>query len=190
MLSATHALQKLINAGPLVRGQLTSGAIPERPLLRGITNYYKWTLLDGNLEHKTHIPVTAIACAKPKESTESVVNRVTDQLHSLARQYRDKWRHPKCKESDEKQVYTHQLPTLFGFVIKYTVVAVVTCDSSVPGKPIRTLHTGDWTRVGQEVWHALAVSIALIKQRNYLMQLDKEGELGPEIIEEESDPDA
>lgn len=173
-----------------MRGQITSGAIPEKPLFREITNFYKWTLADGKLNRKSFVPVTAIACARPKESTQSVVGRVTDQLHDLGRQHRDQWRHPDCHESDAEQIYTQPLPTLFGFVIKFTVVAIVTCDSSVPRKPIRTLHTSDWKVIGQDVWHALAIAIAFIKQRNYLMQLDKEGELGPEIVENESDPDA
>lgn len=79
---------------------------------------------------------------------------------------------------------------LTGFVIKYSVVAIVTCDSRVPGNPIRTLGTFDFKVVGQDVWHALAVSIAMVRGRNYLMQLDGEGELGPEVVDEGSDPDA
>ena len=81
------------------------------------------------------------------------------------------------------------MPTLFGFVIKYTVSAIVTCDSSVPGKPIRTLHTADWNVVSQEGWHAMAVAIAFVRQRDYLMQLDAEGELGPETVDDQNDPD-
>jgi len=188
-LTAVRAFDNVSRAGGHVHAQLAGGAVPEKPLFRAITDYYKWTLLDGKLENKAHIPVTAIACAKPRESTESVVGRVTDQLHDLGRQYRDKWRHPDCKESDAQQVYTHSLPTLFGFVIKYTVVAIVTCDSSVPGSPIRTLHTADWKVIGQNVWHAIALAIAFVRQRNYLMQLDAEGELGPAIDEKGSDPD-
>ena len=134
--------------------------------------------------------MTAIASARPRESTESVVARVTDQLHDLGRRYRDEWRHPDCSEHDLEQKYIHPLPTMFGFVIKYTVVAVVTYDASVLGKPIRTLLTTDWRVVGQDVWHALAIAIAFVRQRNYLMQLDKDGLLGSELVEDESDPDA
>lgn len=173
-----------------MRDQVLTSNPPERPLFREITAYHKWSLADGNLKYKAHIPVVAIASAKPKESVESVVGRVTDQLHSLGRQYRNKWRSPNCREGDKHQEYVHELPTLIGFVIKYSIVAIVTCDSRVPGKPIRTLGTFDFKLVGQDVWHALAISIAMIKARNYLMQLDKEGELGEEIIEYGSDPDA
>lgn len=142
------------------------------------------------MQHKDHIPVIAIASAKGHETVESVVSRVTDQLHSLGRQYRDKWQRTNSQMSDECQEFAHELPTLTGFVIKYSIVAIVTCDSRVPGNPIRTLGTFDFKVVGQDVWHALAISIAMIRGRNYLMQLDQEGELGPEVVDYGSDPDA
>ena len=170
-------------AGSRVRDQLLTGAVTEKPLLHAINKYYKWSLADANVQHKDFIPVIAVAAAKGHESVESVVGRVTDQLHSLSRQYRDKW-------SDPHRGFVHELPTLTGFVIKYSIVAVVTCDCRVAGSPIRTLGTFDFKVIGQDVWHALAVSIAMIRGRNYLMQLDAEGELGPEIVDDGSDPDA
>ena len=177
-------------AGSRVRDQILSKAATERPLFHAINKYYKWSVADGNVQHKEHIPVIAIASAKGQETVESVVGRVTDQLHSLGRQYRDKWRCANPHKSEEHQKFTHELPTLTGFVIKYSIVAIVTCDSRVPGNPIRTLGTFDFKVVGQDVWHALAVSIAMIRGRNYLMQLDEQGELGPEVVDYGSDPDA
>ena len=118
-----------------------------------------------------------------------MVTRVTDQLYSLAAQYRDKWRHPSCCPNSKIQDYTHDLPTLYGIIIKYSVVAIVTCDASVPDKPIRTMATYDWNKgAGQDVWRAFAVAITVVRARDYLVGLDEEGELGEEI--EESDPDA
>ena len=75
-------------------------------------------------------------------------------------------------------------------MIKYSIVAIVTYDSRVLGNPIRTLGTFDFKVIGQDVWHALAISIAMIRGRNYLMRLDAEGELGPEVVDYGSDPDA
>lgn len=187
---ACRSLTDLILAGSRVRDQILTKAATERPLFHAINKYYKWSIADGKVQHKDHIPVIAIASAKGQETVQSVVGRVTDQLHSLGRQYRDKWRHPDSHESEERQEFTHELPTLTGFVIKYSVVAIVTYDSRVPGDPIRTLGTFDFKVIGQDVWHALAVSIAMIRGRNYLMQLDGEGELGPEIVDYGSDPDA
>lgn len=187
---ACRSLTDLILAGSRVRDQILSQAATEKPLFHAINKYYKWSIADGKVQHKDHIPVIAIASAKGQETVESVVGRITDQLHSLGRQYRDKWRHPSSHESDEHQEFTHELPTLTGFVIKYSIVAIVTCDIRVAGNPIRTLGTFDFKVIGQDVWHALAISIAMIRGRNYLMQLDEEGELGPEVIDYGSDPDA
>ncbi len=187
---ACRSLTDLIMAGSRVRDQLLSNAATEKPLFHAINKYYKWSIADAKVQHKDFIPVVAIASAKGQETVESVVGRVTDQLHALGRQYRDKWREPDSRGSDQHQKFTRELPTLTGFVIKYSIVAIVTCDSRVPGNPIRTLGTFDFKVVGQDVWHALAVSIAMIRGRNYLMQLDAEGELGPEIVDYGSDPDA
>ena len=177
-------------AGSRVRDQILSNAATEKPLFHAINKYYKWSIADAGAQHKNFIPVIAIASAKGEETVESVVSRVTDQLHSLGRQYRDKWRRPGPGGSEGHHGFTHELPMLTGFVIKYSVVAIVTCDGRVPGNPIRTLGTFDFKVVGQDVWHALAVSIAMVRGRNYLMQLDGEGELGPEVVDEGSDPDA
>ena len=188
---ACRSLTDLIMAGSRVRDQILTHAATEKPLFHAITKYYKWTIADANVERKDFIPVIAIASAKGQESVESVVGRLTDQLHSLSRQHRDRWqRHPAFRASDEDQEFTRELPTLTGFVIKYSVVAIVTCDSRVAGNPIRTLGTFDFKSIGQDVWHALAVSIAMIRGRNYLMQLDAEGALGPEVVDDDSDPDA
>lgn len=177
-------------AGSRVRDQILSKAATERPLFHAINKYYKWSIADGKLQHKNHIPVIAIASAKGQETVESVVGRVTDQLHSLGRQYREKWRLSNSHKSGEHQKSTFELPTLTGFVIKYSIVAIVTCDSRVPGNPIRTLGTFDFKTIGQDVWHALAISIAMIRGRNYLMRLDEQGQLGPEVVDYGSDPDA
>ena len=189
---ACRSLTDLIMAGSRVRDQILTDAATEKPLFHAINKYYKWSIADANVQRKDFIPVIAIASAKGQESVESVVGRLTDQLHSLSRQHRDRWRDPAFRASDdeEDQEFTRELPTLTGFVIKYSVVAIVTCDSRVPGNPIRTLGTFDFKSIGQDVWHALAVSIAMIRGRNYLMELDAEGALGPKVVEDDSDPDA
>ncbi|KAK4693719.1 hypothetical protein P7C71_g3729, partial [Lecanoromycetidae sp. Uapishka_2] len=188
-----HALTNLINAGSWVNDcidGLGTGPV-ERPLYLQIRFMHKWSLMDGQFQWKAHIPVVAIAVATTKEeSIRSVVDRVTRRLHKLGRRYRDKWRHPDCSEGDVDERFVHKLPTLYGIVIKHSVTAIVTCDSSVPDKPIRTILTCNWATQGQEVWYTLAVAITLARARNYLMQLDKEGELGPLIIDHGPDPDA
>ena len=127
--------------------------------------------------------------AKPGEPVQTVLDRVTAKLHSLGREWRNKWRHPTCKEGVGRQLYSREVPTVYGFVIKSSVVAIVTYDARLPTKPIRTLVTLDFKRVGHDVWHALAISIVCIKERDYLLQLDREGHVGEEIPDD-SDPDA
>lgn len=151
----------------------------------------KWALMDGQFQFKAHIPVVAIAAATTKDETiHGVVDRITERLHKFGRQYRDKWRHPDSREGDTDEKFTHELPTLYGIVIKHSVSAVVTYDASVPDKPIRTLLTCNWATSGQEVWYTLAIAIVMARARNYLMQLDEEGELGPLIVDQGPDPDA
>ncbi len=186
---ACGALNALIQSGPRCRDNILFKLNPERSLSRGIQAYIKWSLMDGGLAYKPHIPLTTISAARPSEPVQRVVDRVTTQLYALGDQYRTKWRHPDCKISDSKQIYTHNLPTLYGFVVISSVVAVVTNDSSVKGKPVRTLATYDFKHLGQDVWNALAIGIVVVKARNYLLQLEKEGEIGEEVIDEE-DPDA
>lgn len=48
----------------------------------------------------------------------------------------------------------------------------------------------DFRHDGQDVWHAFAVAEFMCCARNYLMELDAEGLLGPEIEDDTEDPDA
>jgi len=183
-----NALCRLIAAGPWVRNNVASNLSPERPIHRELESYYKWSLRDGGVQCKEHIPVVVIVSPKyGDESIRKLVKRATQKFHELAHLYREKWRHPDSDGDDTKERYVHDLPTLYGFIIKFSVLSIVTYDSAKPDAPIRTLATSNWARQGQEVWYAFAVAIAMVKARNYLIQLDEEGELGPRIVE--SDPD-
>ncbi|KAL9102966.1 MAG: hypothetical protein Q9163_001953 [Psora crenata] len=187
--TATNELNALVQAGPRCRDAILLKQQPEQPLKKGIERYKKWSLRDGKLLRKPHIDMISVATAKPGETVQSVVHRITDKLYSLGREWRNKWRHPDHKESDVDQGYMHEPPTLYGFVIKYSVVAIVTCDARMPTKPVRTLVTLDFQQLGQDVWHALAISIVCVRTRNYLLQLEEEGQIGEEILDD-SDPDA
>ena len=185
-------LRILADAGLRVRERLQLGQEPEKPLHDAVKKYFKWTMQDAKLLKKQHNPVLTITCAKKGESVASLIGRCTDRLHSLGRQYRDMWRmNEKCAEGDGgPQYYTHELPTLFGVVIKYSVVGFVTYDAQYPGKAVRSMGNWDFSMYGHDVWHAFAVAIYMICARNYLMDLEEEGLLGPEIVEESDDPDA
>ena len=80
------------------------------------------------------------------------------------------------------------LPTIYGFLVKSSILAIMSWDSSLGEEGgVRTLGTYDWNVVGQDVWHALAVGIVEARARRYLMDLEKKGLLGRD--REESDPD-
>ena len=146
---------------------------------------------DASLHKTKHIPAIAIATAVPKESVASVVGRITDQLHHMGKQYRMLWLdRTRCSETDDDQYYVHDLPTLYGVVIKYSVVSFVTYDVAMPGQAVRCVGTYNFQKRGQDVWHALAVGILFIRARNYLMELREEGELGEVDESDSSDEDA
>jgi hypothetical protein len=145
---------------------------------------------DAGLSNTEHIPAITIATAVHNESVASAVGRVTDQLHHMGNQYRSLWLDREhCSEKDEVLDYVHDLPTLYGVVIKYTVVAFVTYDVARPGQAVRCVGTYNFQKEGQDVWNALAVSILFIRARNYLMELAKEGELGDVVDDASVDED-
>ena len=217
------------------RDRLVRSLAPEDTLRRGIESYIKWSERDGNIARtsESHIPVLAVGTAKPGESVASVVGRVTDQLHSLGRRYREKWLLRQSIEGSEAETlrsshygkvdvvtkseeeelddeeeeeaeeqdpdlistnndrnnddetppedaigeeYSHDLPTLYGIVIKHTVVAMVTYDVCVPGQEVRFISIFDFSKPDQDVWNGLAVAILVVICRNYLMDLAKEEE--------------
>ena len=123
-----------------------------------------------------------------------VVRRLQEELFELGALYRDEFRVVPSGEggkgqakSEEDEDFKHPLPTLYGLVVAHTVVALVTYDSAVEGKPLRNLALFDFGDYEQDVWNAFAVAMIVIWARNYLVTLPWE-----EVQEkgEEDDPDA
>ena len=189
--SAIKALRGLIKLSGHVRDRIQMGLSAEETLEREIESYFRWSMRDAGLSKTEHIPAIAIATAVPEESVAGVVGRITDQLHHMGNQYRSLWRdRTRSTETDDVQYYVHDLPTLYGVVIKYSVVSLVTYDVAKPGQAVRCLGTYNFQKEGQDIWHALAVSIIFIRARDYLMELKEEGELGDEADVDSSDEDA
>lgn len=149
---------------------------------------------DGHLRLKGSPPLICIAAAAANEDVAHVVERCIQKMYTAGRQ----WRHWLMDEntttdaSQETQPFAARLPTIYGYVVKFSVLAIMTWDSSLGdeegiAKPVRTLGTYDWKIEGQDVWHALAVGIVECKARGYLMELDREGLLGEDRVA--SDPD-
>ncbi len=145
---------------------------------------------DAGLAHIKHIPVVAIVAARPNETVTSVVERLTEKLEEQGRQYRAQWGFDEASH-DQSREFRYELPTLYGIVIKYTVISFITYDAANPDRPVKSLALFDFQHKGQDVWHGLAIAILLIHARNYLLHLKERGELGGEIskIDESSDDD-
>ncbi|KAL8975874.1 MAG: hypothetical protein Q9177_006969, partial [Variospora cf. flavescens] len=147
-------------------------------LRRELLAYYKWSITDANLHRTEHIPVLAIGTSAPLEPVASVVGRVTDSLHDLGRQYRAHFfsHHLDQKKTQKTPVFKRQLPTLYGVVITQMIVTFVTYDARFPGKPVQSMGNYDFSNQGQEMWHAMAVAIVMVRARDYLVGLKREEE--------------
>lgn len=183
---ARKALFNLMAIGADARDRITRSCEPEPSIHRNLAAYEKWALQDANLIRTPHIPLLAICSAVPHETVVSVVARLTDKLHDLGRQYRELFR---GKNKQGQDVYKHKLPTFFGIMVKYSIVAFFTWDSSKLKAPTRTIGMFDMRQRGQDVWHVLAISILMVKVRNNLLALRKRGWIGVEEVKDD-DPDA
>ena len=81
-------------------------------------------------------------------------------------------------DKNESPVFERDLPTLYGIVIKYSVLAFVTYDVANPDREVKSLALFDFQHHGQDVWHALSIAILMVRARDYLMRLRDEGGLG------------
>lgn len=187
---ATREFAALIDAGPRCRDALSQNQVPERHLKRGIERYNKWALRDAKIHPKSYIDLISIVAAKPNETVPVALDRLSRKFHKRAQEWRDKLRHPDCDKDDENQVYAQAPPTLYGFLIKYSVVAIVTHDASKPDAPVRNLMTSNLQMLGYDVWAALAIAIVCVRARNQLLGMDDLAKLDVEMPEEEDDPDA
>ena len=109
--------------------------------------------------------MTAIAEGEELDDEESLVQVLTSKDHEVV-----------APEDAIGQEFSHDLPTLFGIVIKFNVVAIVSHDVAVPGQEVRSIATYDLGRPDQDVWNGLAIAILVVSCRNYFMDLAAEEE--------------
>ena len=189
-ITGIKALDRLIHIGDEVRVRISRNIEPEPVIHYALKAYFKWTMRDAQLIKRQHVPVLTITCARRNESVDSLVERATKSMHALGQRYRDMWRIDLGSASiPGVKYYRRELPTIFGLMIKYSVVGFITYDARYPGKQVRNMGTWDFSQEGQEAWHGFAVAEFMCCARNYLMRLDKAGVLGPEM-EDSDDPDA
>ncbi|KAL8924594.1 MAG: hypothetical protein Q9172_002628 [Xanthocarpia lactea] len=194
--NACRALRKLLFLGSRVRDKVICGLRSEPAMRRELHEFYKWTIMDARLTRMHLIPLITICTAFPNEHVDSVVGRVTDRLHELGRQYRQllSAKDPETGESirdpeTHSPIYIRDLPTLYGIVIYKHVGTVVTYDSRFPKKGVQLMNTNNFTDGGEDVWHAFSMAIVMVKARDDLLMMMKDGVSFPEVEEDPYDPD-
>ena len=185
---ASRALHALFGLGSRVRDRISCHLRPEKTLRRELLAYYKWSIMDAGLDRIDHIPVLAIGTAAPRESVASVVGRVTDSLHDLGKQYRAHF-FDRYDPVTGKPVFRKELPTLYGIVITYSVVTFVTYDSRFPGKQVQSMGSYNFSKLPQDVWHAFAAAIVMVRARDCLIGLMEEEQVGG-LLADDTDVDA
>lgn len=198
---ACKALEGLNLLAARVRDRVYHAKLPPEPIIyRQLKAYYDWSMKDASLDPIEHIPIVSIVAARFDEPVSDVVARLTNELQERGRQYRTKWledeqstSQPKKdnynnnnnndddEDDDDKKenpLFKRDLPTLYGIVIKYSVLAFVTYDVANPDREVKSLALFDFQHHGQDVWHALSIAILMVRARDYLMRLRDEGELG------------
>lgn len=209
---ACKALEGLNLLAARVRDRVYYAKLPPEPIIyRQIKAYYDWSMKDAGLDSSEHIPIVSIVPARPEELVSDVVARLTNELQERGRQYRTKWLEGKessdqpnkpnntdddddddhddgggkddnSNDKNEFPVFERDLPTLYGIVIKYTVLAFVTYDVANPEREVKSLALFDFQHHGQDVWHALSIAILMVRARDYLVRLRDEGGLGLGLV--------
>ncbi|KAA6409275.1 MAG: hypothetical protein FRX48_06828 [Lasallia pustulata] len=150
----------------------------------------KWLLhpsIEGSEADKSRSPhsgkanVTAIAAGEALDDEESLMQVLTPNGHEKV-----------APEDEIGRQFSHDLPTLFGIVIKHNVVAIVSYDVAVPGQEVRSIATYNLAQPGQDVWNGLAIAILVVSCRNYLMDLaaEEEAERQNGVVAEGEEEDA
>ena len=169
---------------------------PETLITRYIQQYIKWSHQDGNLDTKTPIHALKVITARGDEPVKDVVDRASQELHDLGHQYRKKWLLPKASKvqkppkvqaanvvdntadngeeevEEEPDEFDPPLPTVYGLVIAYTTVSLVTYDSNQPDREMKALALFDFLLDDQDVWNAFAIAMVVVWARDYLESLE------------------
>ena len=173
---AVDEFAALVDNGARSRDLLEQGRDTEISLALGVRRYKNWTLRDANLINKSYPDLTIICAAKPNESTESVIKRVEIKLRALGEQWRQVYTHWDAQHRSSKARRSAPvLPTLFAFVVKYSIVQLMSLDVNQLNAPPRVLEMLNHQLEGRDVWQAFAISIVCIFARNFLLEIESKG---------------
>ncbi|KAI9794390.1 MAG: hypothetical protein M1816_005459 [Peltula sp. TS41687] len=193
--AATNALSNLIFAGARVRTNMVSKIDPTIRLKRTINDYIKWAARDGGYDKKIHVPLITIATPNPTELktlTDRALGRAMEakiqrRLAKLAQRHRDFL----DRQAQRTQLIHPVLPTLYGIVITYAVVLLVSYNAGGSGgiggtggmtdtdRPAvvvapRTLAVLSYKEYEHDVWNGVAIGMLVCRARDWLIRLDKD----------------
>ncbi|KAJ5690262.1 hypothetical protein N7462_004654 [Penicillium macrosclerotiorum] len=163
---AITALHDLLQVPGRVRDCRYLTVRPQFLIKKAIRKYFRWAIYDAGLKVTRRTkPVYTIYAQKPGETTLTAVTIVTRKLEKLARIQ-------QALHDGPGQKYW---PTLVGFCLCGSIVALITLDSNPNTIPwsedkdynTRTKYMGifDMGEVNQDVWNSLAIAIAIIHVR-------------------------
>ena len=145
---------------------------PEPGLVTGVENYLEWAYRDGNLQDEQYLDVVVICGAKAGESAHNVAQRASGKMRMLGQEWRERL---ERRKGSLRAGEAPACPTIFGFVVKYSVVSVLSHDAASAQSPVRTLAQMNHNLEGIDVWHAFTISLVCIQARNRLLQMEAHG---------------
>ena len=169
-----RALQSLLSVGGRVRDNVLCGTRTERPLLREVNAYIKWSERDGGYDRLRFLPVLTVVAARPGQSISSISTSITNQLAFLAEQHRDLLRVPLTADQGELESFRRDPPLLYGIIIAQTMAIIVTLDSADHNAKIRHLYHVNFKEKGLDVWNSIAIAQVVIVARNFTMSVKEE----------------
>jgi hypothetical protein len=193
---AQHALEKLFALGGFARDAVVTKApirTPEYHIGKAIKNYNRWAMKDAGVG-RTYEDISIFEMTTNSIRTRATVaeQNMIVKLSKLQERWAEKFdSHDDNHSNDVDYVAApEELPTLYGVIASFTVMAFVTYVA--PSQPdskasLRTVAIFDFGEPGYDVWNSLAIAIFIIHCRNRLKQL-REFLPEPELAVQ-SDPD-
>jgi hypothetical protein len=192
---AIRALRQLLETGRTVRDKMLAspGSSIESTISRGILKYLKWAMNDAGIYHDHEVlPVHHIISRIPGKSTTDLINDLEDALHHLARQHAQGGVLPSIEHDNDTPVlessshsdpdHHHELPTLTGFLVTYSLVYLwtmnpnyirVKAESDADGDDelrIRFIAKFDFSDAGMDVWNGLSIAIVCVMLRKVYLE--------------------
>ncbi|KAF1955790.1 hypothetical protein CC80DRAFT_473666 [Byssothecium circinans] len=193
---AQRALEDLFTLGGLVRDAVLTRApirTPEFHIRAAIQKYNRWAMKDAGIDRTwNHLSLfDIVVCDQKTPSRVSELNMIV-KLAKLQDQWREAFETHNTDDKSESDFVSapEELPTVYGVIASYTVMAFVTyvAPTEPDGKAsLRIVAIFDFGQIGFDVWNSLAIAIFVIHCRNRMKEL-REFLPAPEIIPK-GDPD-